>query len=85
MSPAEFLELERRAETKHELWDGEVFAMAGASVAHNVLVANLARVLGNLLLDRPCLVLPSDMKVHVPSSAGYVYPDLLDPAARAAC
>jgi Uma2 family endonuclease len=76
MSPAEFLELERRAATKHELWDGEVFAMAGASVAHNLIVANLTRVLGNLLLDRPCLVLPSDMKVHVPSSEGYVYPDL---------
>jgi Uma2 family endonuclease len=76
MTAAHYLAMERAAATKHELWEGEVFAMAGASLAHNLIVANLARVLGNLLVDRPCLVLPSDMKVHVPSSEGYVYPDL---------
>jgi Uma2 family endonuclease len=26
---------------KHELWDGEVYPMAGASLAHNWIVANL--------------------------------------------
>lgn len=68
--------MERAAPTKHELWDGEVFAMAGASLVHNVIVGNLARLLGNLLLEGPCVVLPSDMKVYVPVSEGYVYPDL---------
>jgi Uma2 family endonuclease len=76
MSGAQYLAMERAATTKHELWEGEVFAMAGASLAHNLIVGNLARALGNLLVDRPCLVLPSDLKVHVPSSDGYVYPDL---------
>lgn len=68
--------MERAASTKHELWDGEVFAMAGASLVHNLIVGNLARLLGNLLVERPCLVLPSDMKVHVPVADAYVYPDL---------
>lgn len=76
MSAAQYLAMERAAVTKHELWEGEVFAMAGASLAHNLIVGNLARALGNLLVDGPCLVLTSDMKVHVPSSEGYVYPDL---------
>jgi Uma2 family endonuclease len=76
MSAAQYLTMERAAASKHELWEGEVFAMAGASLAHNLIVGNLARALGNLLVDQPCLVLPSDMKVHVPSSEGYVYPDL---------
>ena len=68
--------MERAAQTKHELWNGEVFAMAGASFVHNQIVGNLARVLGNLVLDGPCVVLPSDLKVHIPASGGYVYPDL---------
>ncbi len=76
MSADEYLALERAAEHKHELWDGEVFAMAGASLVHNVLVGNLARVFGNLLADGPCLVLPSDMKIYVPLTEGFVYPDL---------
>lgn len=76
MTAAAYLAMERIAPTKHELWDGEVFAMAGASLVHNLLVGNLARTLGNLLLDGPCIVLPSDMKVHVPATDGYVYPDL---------
>lgn len=72
----EYLALERVAATKHELWDGAVFAMGGAGLAHNVIAANLTRLLGNLLVDRPCVVLPSDMKVHVPATDGYVYPDV---------
>ena len=76
MSAAEYLAMERAASGKHERWGGEVFAMAGASFAHNLIVGNLARVLGNLLVDEPCVVLPSDMKVHVPIADGYVYPDV---------
>jgi Uma2 family endonuclease len=72
----EYLAMERASSSKHELWDGEVFAMAGASLVHNVIVGNIARVLGNLLADGPCLVLPSDMKVHIPLTKGYVYPDV---------
>jgi Uma2 family endonuclease len=76
MSAAQYLAMERAAATKHELWRGEVFAMAGASLAHNLIVINLAWALRNLLVDRPCIAMSSDMKVHVPSSGGYVYPDL---------
>ena len=42
-SPEAYLAAERTSETKHELWSGEVFAMAGASYAHNKIVTNLAR------------------------------------------
>jgi Uma2 family endonuclease len=77
LTEAEYLDDERSSAVKREYWDGEVFAMAGASFAHNHIVGNLARVLGNLVLDGPCIVLPSDMKVRVPlRKAGYVYPDV---------
>ena len=68
--------MERASATKHEYWGGEVFALAGATFVHNQIVGNLTRSLGNLVLDGPCIVLPSDMKIHVPQRNAYVYPDV---------
>jgi Uma2 family endonuclease len=46
------------------------------SFVHNHIVGNLLRVLGNLVLDGPCVVLPSAMKVRVPLPSGHVWPDV---------
>lgn len=70
-----YLAAERRAEIKHELWGGEVFAMAGASFAHNKIVANVVAELRQRLRDRRCDVLPSNLRVFVASKPGIVYPD----------
>jgi Uma2 family endonuclease len=47
---------------------------------HSQIVGNLSRVLGNLVLDGPCIVLLSDMAVRVPPinglANGCVYPDV---------
>src|SRR5262249_12298370 len=75
LSAHDYLEFESAAEVKHELWQGEVFAMAGASYTHNRIVANLLAGLRDALAGGPCVPLPSDMKVHVPSRGGFVYPD----------
>ncbi len=74
LSLADFLAFERRSSDKHEFVDGQVYAMAGASYAHNRIVANLVRLLGNALTGGACVTLPSDMKVRTPSSRVY-YPD----------
>lgn len=71
---AEYLAFERRSSDKHEFVDGQVYAMAGARYAHNRIVANVVRLLGNALSGGPCVTLPSDMKVRTPSSRVY-YPD----------
>lgn len=76
MNPEAYLALEREAESKHEYWRGEVFAMAGASRRHNLLVTNLVRLLGNALLDRPCEVYPSDMRVSAAKGDIFTYPDV---------
>lgn len=74
-SPQEYLTLERIAKEKHEYFQGKIFAMAGASLAHNEIVANLIREVGVLLKGEPCRILPSDIRVSVPSRESYMYPD----------
>jgi Uma2 family endonuclease len=39
LTPEQYLEIERQAAYKSECYQGEMFAMAGAGLAHNVLVA----------------------------------------------
>jgi hypothetical protein len=36
LSEAEYLAIEQHAEEKHEFFNGELFAMAGASPEHNL-------------------------------------------------
>ncbi|WPL16003.1 hypothetical protein Thiowin_00934 [Thiorhodovibrio winogradskyi] len=74
ITPAEYLDQERRAENKSEYVAGEIFAMAGASPAHNLIVGNLVTELNSALKQRPCRVYPSDLRLWVADS--YFYPDV---------
>jgi Uma2 family endonuclease len=71
LSPEAYLALERQATCKSEYAAGEVFAMAGASRRHNLIVANVIRVLGNQLLASPCNVYPSDMRLKIRRTGRY--------------
>lgn len=73
---ADYLALERSSTEKHELFHGEVFAMSGGTYEHNLIAGNVGRELGSLLRDTPCNALPSDMKVRIPATDGFVYPDV---------
>lgn len=77
LSVEEYLEAERRAETKSEYLDGEVFAMSGGSRRHNLVMTNLIREVSQQLKNRPCEVYPSDLRVHIPATGLYTYPDLV--------
>jgi Uma2 family endonuclease len=78
LTPQEYLELERRAEFKSEYWHGEVFAMAGASIAHNVIRSNVEFQARLRSQNRDCLVLSSDLKVGVHRGRhGFAYPDVV--------
>lgn len=72
---AEYLAFERRSDTKHEFYRGELFAMSGGTGPHSLIAANLIRALGNALADRPCRVLTSDMRIACPTGL-YTYPDV---------
>jgi Uma2 family endonuclease len=64
-TPKEYLALERRSETRNEFYNGEIFAMSGASREHNLISVNVLRDIGNQLEDRPCEAYTSDMRVSV--------------------
>jgi Uma2 family endonuclease len=74
-TPEEYLAWERLQPEKHELHDGEVFAMAGAKLAHNKVVGNVVGELREALRHKPCTVYPSDLRVKVPATGLYTYPD----------
>lgn len=72
----QFLDFERHSTTKHEFVDGEVFAMAGGSYSHGVIIGNVAWSLKNALRDRKCTVIPNDIRVLTPSALS-TYPDVV--------
>ena len=76
-TPEEYLEFERESEVRHEYIDGEIYETAGANKRHNVISANIVRVLGNQLLEHDCNVYGSDMRVNIPAAEKYTYPDVI--------
>jgi Uma2 family endonuclease len=76
LSTEEYLALERQAEYKSEYVDGVMYAMEGGSERHNLITANLIISIGVQLRERPCRVYPSDLKVRVPNSKRFFYPDV---------
>ena len=77
LSPEEYLSIERRSETRSEYLNGEVFAMVGASREHNLIVANITGELRQQLKGRPCELYPNDMRVKIPATGLYTYPDVV--------
>jgi Uma2 family endonuclease len=70
----QYLEIERRAETKSEFHDGQMFAMAGGSPNHSLLAARIGA-----LLDRQvppeCRIFNADLRIKVVSAGLYTYAD----------
>ncbi|MBI2216263.1 MAG: Uma2 family endonuclease [Candidatus Rokubacteria bacterium] len=76
MTYAEYLELERSSEVKHEYLRGEAFALAGGSPEHSRLAANLIGELRAALRGRPCAVFTSDARVRIEATDRTTYPDV---------
>ena len=72
----EYLLRERQAEFRSEYLRGEMFAMAGASANHNLIVLNAGASLREQLKKKPCLVYASDLKLRIEATGLYTYPDL---------
>lgn len=76
-SVAEYLDGEPLSDIRHEYVDGEIYAMAGAGEAHNLIAGNVFSKLRNLVRGGPCRVFISDMKLHVATWNAFYYPDVM--------
>lgn len=77
MTPEEYLEFERAAETKHEYYNGDLFATAGPSYTHALIVGRLGAEFGIQLRTRGCDVIMSNLRVRVSRHGLCAYPDLI--------
>ena len=76
MTIEEYLAGERTSPAKHEFLNGQVYALAGASRNHNLIVANLIAELHSQLKQRSCTVFPSDLRIKISATGLYTYPDV---------
>lgn len=77
ITPEEYLAIERKAEYKSEYVNGEMFAMAGASERHVLIVTNIVVELGGQLRRRPCTVYSTDLRLWVSPTGLCTYPDVV--------
>jgi Uma2 family endonuclease len=77
LTAAEYLAIESTSEIRHEFLDGEMFAMSGGSLWHNLIKDNFARAVANRLSGGTCRVVTSDQRLKVDATGLYTYPDVL--------
>src|SRR5205085_7715167 len=75
-APQEYLRAERDSAIRHEYYHGEVFAMAGGSPQHSLIISNVNGELRTRLKGSPCRAYESNLRVHVPRTTLYTYPDV---------
>ncbi len=78
ISEKDYLEGELISDVKHEYLGGEVHAMSGGKVRHQMASGNVFLALGNQLRGKSCQPFNSDMKVKVilPAQTRFYYPDV---------
>jgi Uma2 family endonuclease len=76
MSFHEYVEFERTADAKHEFLDGRVWAMAGGTLEHAQLAANIIGELRARLERGPCKVFSADARIRVAATGLATYPDV---------
>jgi len=75
MTPEEYFAWEEKQLEKHELIDGQVYAMSGGSVNHGRIVIRLTAMFDNHLENSGCITGNSDVKINIVETSNYTYPD----------
>ena len=75
----EYLDFEMAATTRHEYVAGEIFAMCGASAAHNLIVLNVCGVFRDHLRGGPCKTFATEFKLRlkIKMDEFFYYPDVV--------
>src|SRR5262245_27261238 len=63
MTVEEYLEFEQRSQIRHEYLGGQIFAMSGATLRHNVIAQNMYSAFRSHLKGGPCRALIIDAKL----------------------
>jgi Uma2 family endonuclease len=75
MSVEEYLQIDRSSiETRYEYIDGYVSMLAGGTLDHTTIGANIISILRHSMRGTPCRVFTSDARVRL-SSTRFVYPN----------
>ena len=77
LDESEYLTLEARSPVRHEYVAGEIFAMTGASIRHNIIAGNLYTALRTHLRGSPCRALMEGVKLYLKKERSYFYPDVM--------
>ncbi len=72
----EYFELESDSGDKHEYYEGEIFAMAGGKVNHNLISGNLYHAFRKQLAEKSCQPFNSDQRIYIPANSLFTYPDI---------
>lgn len=72
----EYLTLENNATEKHEYYQGEIFAMSGTKLPHNIVFKNLFGELAVKLKGKSCQPFGSDLRIHIEANTLFTYPDI---------
>ncbi len=75
-TPEEYFAWEEQQLERHELIDGEVYAMTGGTINHSRIGLKFGALLDNHLSDSSCQTLNSDCRVNIVESDNYTYPDV---------
>ena len=75
-SPAEYLALEKNAESRSEYHDGKIIPMTGGSINHNRIAGNVFALLKAALRGTQAKVFIGDLRLHIPAYSCYTYPDV---------
>lgn len=76
-SPEEYLALEEAAIDKSEYHDGEIVPMPGGTTNHNSIIINLIANLKFSLRGKDYTLFTSDVRLWIPLTRRYVYPDIM--------
>jgi Uma2 family endonuclease len=77
LSESEYLAYEAQSPVRNEYIAGEIFAMTGASIRHNVIALNLASAIRAHLKGTPCRALIEGVKLRLRKEQSYFYPDVM--------
>lgn len=78
ISIKEYIKIEQEGNLKYEYHNGSIFAMAGGTIHHGLIIGNIYSELKSVLKRRgktDCTALTSELKLHIESMNKFLYPD----------